>query len=1219
MVDNQLVEEYFRDIGVDNKISYFLHIGLKERSDLFINFSLIKYGSRLSNPDCLRAVAVFPSQTSLLNLLYKQMAVKVDLSFGDKFMLFQVNRIKFLRQSSSSIAATEQLDVLKIRTRELRNQISGIWIEGSPTYSELTKLGNNISLCSTSWKDIIKNIPNSQTIRDEYVKYLIDVETNFSEACKQHYFSQLIGSGRSFTNDTCFRSLIYNCPEYLKKGIVDIKGNIKIKGEKKAGSSSNNSNSNKNVDSSLSSSLDAKMEESIGRLILKNSRMRLALQSALENKKSTNVKRLTFWTFAVFLIGMLVSIVVYVMFKDYLDNNFSMNERNMYVNIMQLYNLITAIYTFLGWARKTESPNRFDANAAVNKGEVFPEEAPALWNGGNLFNYLVNASLKARTEYRYFINNIAKLSAEGTTDVYETTGPLLSDTIKMPICAGNSVNGSIMVNLKTYFFGVMSDYSLVDSLNIHPDNWWRDNNYICMGFSGTDILQDAFIDMRTSLLERSFTKCKEIHDLFIILEIAIPVCTFLVEIIPFTLFFILAIQETKKFVKMMMTISDDIKQEATKSIVKAENQMSDQTEQASHVTGSNTSIIIIGIVTYVTFAAQFIVVFMSLNQVAGLNDKFMYIDFWCLKNSLRESMIADILLCTCEAVIGRGLHPIDQSVYNSTSKIERSLDFISTLGSLRIELISGNDDVRPILGYDPKIDDLILREKCEVKEQNSTLHDMYSCGSVNQQISFVEGIVLEMSTKISEFNSSLKDALINNLIHLVLAHSIPQLQSLDDFLSVLLIRFVDEFDSLFLVLFMVGLIISIIIMLMLIVLIKILQVPYDTALKVLKKIHPIGIVNTPSLMDYLLDRNSEKQSSEMNTTRAVLHNWNDAVIMCSSTGTIESVNSTVTKIIGYTPEQLLGQNISVIFNEDDKGKITQQIQFILNKQSAPYFEDHMSTISDTEQIVPCLTMMFGVSMNDDQYGDIASFEVILHDETELTQYQEQAENAKKQSEDLLYQILPRDIVIRLNQGEKDISFEVPSASVMFIDIVKFSEFSSNLTPSEIMGTMSSLFGSLDETLSKFSLITKIKLIGDVYMAASGLFSPEEPPQHHAEQLLHFGIESLQVVDEINVKMTTNLNVRIGMKSGGPLIAGVLGTDKPVFDIIGDTINVASRLQSTDIPNRVQISQGTYDLVCNMDFNIEPRGEIFLKGKGKSNAFLVRPFDAIGSCISSTIQ
>ena len=126
------------------------------------------------------------------------------------------------------------------------------------------------------------------------------------------------------------------------------------------------------------------------------------------------------------------------------------------------------------------------------------------------------------------------------------------------------------------------------------------------------------------------------------------------------------------------------------------------------------------------------------------------------------------------------------------------------------------------------------------------------------------------------------------------------------------------------------------------------------------------------------------------------------------------------------------------------------------------------------------------------------------------------------------------------------------------------------------------------------------------MAASGLFSPDDPPKNHAEAIIKFGLDAINELDDINLRLNSNLAVRVGVNSGGPVLAGVLGTDKPVFDIIGDTINVASRLQSTDLPGQVQISQGTYDLVSDSDFFIEPRGEVFLKGKGKQMAYFVKP-------------
>jgi class 3 adenylate cyclase len=249
-----------------------------------------------------------------------------------------------------------------------------------------------------------------------------------------------------------------------------------------------------------------------------------------------------------------------------------------------------------------------------------------------------------------------------------------------------------------------------------------------------------------------------------------------------------------------------------------------------------------------------------------------------------------------------------------------------------------------------------------------------------------------------------------------------------------------------------------------------------------------------------------------------------------------------------------------------------------------------------------LTLM-GMDSGD---GDVDSFVMIMQDITQLIEQQEAAEAAKQASEKLLYEILPRDIVNRISQGEKDITFVVPSATLSFMDIQKFSVYAATLSPQEIMGNLSLIFNGFDNLLPKYPLITKIKLIGDVYMCGSGLFSPEEDPKNHAEQTVRFTLEALRALEETNIKLGANLAVRIGVNTGGPVIAGVLGTDKPVFDIIGDPINIAARLQSTCVPGRVQISEDTYHLLKDLGFMIEPRGEIFLKGKGKRPAFLVLP-------------
>jgi class 3 adenylate cyclase len=233
----------------------------------------------------------------------------------------------------------------------------------------------------------------------------------------------------------------------------------------------------------------------------------------------------------------------------------------------------------------------------------------------------------------------------------------------------------------------------------------------------------------------------------------------------------------------------------------------------------------------------------------------------------------------------------------------------------------------------------------------------------------------------------------------------------------------------------------------------------------------------------------------------------------------------------------------------------------------------------------------------------------------LLRQQAEAADAKKRSEQLLYEILPRDIVHRLNQGEHDICFVVPSATLAFIDIEKFSAYMSNLQPQATMRNLSTIFQGYDAAIAKYPLCQKMKLVGDVYMMAAGLFAPEE---RHADQGVRFCLDCLNAIDDANHLLDSALAVRIGINTGGPLTAGVLGFDKPTFDILGDPINVAARLQTTAPAGRVQISESTYDLVKESpDLAIEPRGEVLLKGKGPRPAFLVSFRAEMASSSSST--
>jgi PAS domain S-box-containing protein len=394
---------------------------------------------------------------------------------------------------------------------------------------------------------------------------------------------------------------------------------------------------------------------------------------------------------------------------------------------------------------------------------------------------------------------------------------------------------------------------------------------------------------------------------------------------------------------------------------------------------------------------------------------------------------------------------------------------------------------------------------------------------------------------------------------------------------------------------------------------------YDILLGLLRRVSPAAILATPALEAYLLNRSATKRRVGMTPDEKIIDTSLDCVIFTTAVGLVDMINPSVTKTFGFSPEQLLGQSIASLMTGDNAEKIDQQLKLMAEKQSGSVFEGHTVCVADDETEIPCWISLLAIFNGD----DISGFVAILRDETALLAQQNEAEVAKKQSETLLFQILPRDIVARLNAGEKDISFSIESATVMFIDIVKFSEYAASMTPQDIMGNLGQIFAGFDDACSKYPLLIKIKLIGDVYMCAGGLFSPDAAPASHAEQMIRFALDALQVIEAINEKLGIALAVRIGVNSGGPILAGVLGTDRPTFDIIGDTINVAARLQSTDPPGKIQISEATQALVAGMDFPIEFRGEIELKGKGKKKTYLIdpqsQPSAGIGGLLQSTLD
>lgn len=203
---------------------------------------------------------------------------------------------------------------------------------------------------------------------------------------------------------------------------------------------------------------------------------------------------------------------------------------------------------------------------------------------------------------------------------------------------------------------------------------------------------------------------------------------------------------------------------------------------------------------------------------------------------------------------------------------------------------------------------------------------------------------------------------------------------------------------------------------------------------------------------------------------------------------------------------------------------------------------------------------------------------------------------RNKSERLLLNVLPRSIAERLKGGEEQIADSYPAVTVLFADISGFTVYAAKVSPEQLVSRLNNIFTAFDDMIEVYGL-EKIKTIGDAYMIAGGL---PEPCPDHADRIARFALGMLRVIDKVNEETGETFAMRIGVHSG-PVVAGVIGKVKFTYDLWGDTVNAASRMESHGEKGRVQLSEAAHTLLSDR-FTTEPRGVIEVKGKGPMKTF-----------------
>lgn len=314
----------------------------------------------------------------------------------------------------------------------------------------------------------------------------------------------------------------------------------------------------------------------------------------------------------------------------------------------------------------------------------------------------------------------------------------------------------------------------------------------------------------------------------------------------------------------------------------------------------------------------------------------------------------------------------------------------------------------------------------------------------------------------------------------------------------------------------------------------------------------------------------------------------------AKTGNIIECNRTLLTILGYKKYEILGKNIIDMYHPGSRDRAKENLLSFQATGDLIYSE--FEVIKKNGEVIDVTLKLTPVY---DETGNLIYSNAAWRDVSELKKMQRAIQSEKEKSEKLLLNILPESIAERLKNKNSIIVDGIPSSTILFTDIVGFTSLSEQISPEKLIHLLNIIFSEFDNLVEAYDL-EKIKTIGDAYMVAAGIPSPRN---NHAEVIADFALEMKIVMAKINKNLENPLNIRIGINSG-PVVAGVIGKKKFSYDLWGDSVNTASRMESHGVPGEIQITQATYNIIKDK-YDFEDRGVTQIKGKGPMQTYLLK--------------
>ncbi|MGC1246351.1 MAG: adenylate/guanylate cyclase domain-containing protein [Spirulinaceae cyanobacterium] len=326
----------------------------------------------------------------------------------------------------------------------------------------------------------------------------------------------------------------------------------------------------------------------------------------------------------------------------------------------------------------------------------------------------------------------------------------------------------------------------------------------------------------------------------------------------------------------------------------------------------------------------------------------------------------------------------------------------------------------------------------------------------------------------------------------------------------------------------------------------------------------------------------------------------DALLVTDEAGVIKAVNQAAKDLLGYTELELIGQHISnIIINNDFLCRVNKNSLAL----SSNLFQDvETLCLKKSGQRIPVSFSCSIIKKYLDNSSKNQNFEedkiYIGRDITERLRVEKALRIEQEKAEKLLLNILPSSIAEQLKAQKSTIAENFAEVTVLFADIVGFTKIAASITPSKLVEILNLIFSEFDQLIGKHNL-EKIKTIGDAYMVVGGLPLPRDD---HANSIAQMALDMQAAISQVSIRTQNDFSLRIGIHTG-PVVAGVIGKKKFSYDLWGDTVNIASRMESHSLPGKIQVSEVTYQLLQDQ-YLLKERGQVYIKGMGQMKTYFL---------------